>query len=92
MNQNLNIWKDELFREFKSNKFASLKKAKKLIFRFDESFYDKSIFFEKDESSARRRNQRREYNDWIFLKKSRIKSDSDNIYAWKREYIEKFQK
>jgi uncharacterized short protein YbdD (DUF466 family) len=47
MNQNLNIWKDEFFREFRSNKFASLKKAKKLIFRFDESLTISQYFSRK---------------------------------------------
>jgi hypothetical protein len=47
MNQNLNIWKDEFFREFKSNKFASLKKAKKFVFRFDESLTINQYFSRK---------------------------------------------
>jgi hypothetical protein len=47
MNQDLNIWKNEFFREFKSNKFASLKKAKKLIFRFDESLTINQYFSKK---------------------------------------------
>jgi hypothetical protein len=37
MNQDLDIWEDELLREFRPNKFASLKKAEKLVFRFDGS-------------------------------------------------------
>jgi hypothetical protein len=47
MNQNLNIWKNEFLREFRSNKFASLKKAKKLIFRFDESLTISQYFSRK---------------------------------------------
>jgi hypothetical protein len=47
MNQNLDIWKNELLREFKSNKFASLKKTKKLIFCFDESLTINQYFSRK---------------------------------------------
>jgi hypothetical protein len=36
MNSNLRTWENELFRKFRSNKFVSLKKTKKLIFRFQE--------------------------------------------------------
>jgi hypothetical protein len=37
MNSNLRTWENELFRKFRSNKFISFKKTKKLIFRFQES-------------------------------------------------------
>ncbi len=37
MNSNLRTWENELLRKFRSNKFVSFKKTKKLIFRFQES-------------------------------------------------------
>ena len=36
MNSNLTIWKDELFREFRLNRFEFMKKTKKMTFRFDD--------------------------------------------------------
>lgn len=36
LNENLIVWKDELIREFRFNKFEFLKKTKKMIFRFDD--------------------------------------------------------
>ena len=36
MNESLAIWKDELLRKFRPNRFESLKKAEKMIFRFDD--------------------------------------------------------
>ena len=41
MNSNLTIWKDELFREFRLNRFEFMKKTKKMTFRFD----DKNLTF-----------------------------------------------
>jgi hypothetical protein len=36
MNQNLWAWEDELLREYRPNRFESLKKVKDLIFRFED--------------------------------------------------------
>ena len=36
MNSNLTIWKDELLREFRLNRFEFMKKTKKMTFRFDD--------------------------------------------------------
>ena len=36
MNSDLIIWKNELFREFRSNRFEFMKKTKKMSFRFDD--------------------------------------------------------
>ena len=36
MNQSLAVWEDELLREFRPNRFESMKKAEKIVFRFDD--------------------------------------------------------
>lgn len=36
MNEDLAIWKDELLREYRLNKFEFLRKTKKMTFRFDD--------------------------------------------------------
>ena len=37
MNQDLSIWEDELLREYRPNRFKSLKKAELMKFRFDDT-------------------------------------------------------
>ena len=38
MNNDLKIWKNELLKKYRSNKFETLKKTEKMKFRFDDSF------------------------------------------------------
>ena len=44
MNQDLSIWEDELLREYRPNRFESLKKAKIIKFRFDDTFMSLSQY------------------------------------------------
>ena len=38
MNQNLTIWKNEFFKKYRFNRFESMQKTQKIIFRFDKKF------------------------------------------------------
>ena len=47
MNVNFRIWKNELLRKYRFNRFVFWKKAKNLVFRFDDSLTFNQYFFQK---------------------------------------------
>ena len=47
MNNDLRIWKNELLKKYRFNKFESLKKTKTMIFKFDDKLIFNQYLFKK---------------------------------------------